>query len=401
VTVTQTTRWSKEGAVVFSLAGEGGNKARVEVTAEPIYDPTGEIWYRIRSTGITVIPGGRVVAGEKEDLRLRKFDLVTDRKTGEKLAEPQAARVVEVIAKPVGAFPRAITAGSTININNHNPIIDSYNSKKSDKSTNGQYDPLKRQSNGDVATNGQFIQAGGSHIFGDLLTNGGTGDTVLNTDNVSGAIRNDFYQEFFPVKVPTTPPDPLTPSAVSGNAEFLATPGAPSHYQLSSLSLSNDETLVIRGAADGSPTYCEIVVTGNISLSGQAAIQLGQGVFVRIFVQGDADISGKGIMNPPNSPQHTPLQFQLYGCDRPANSEGVVSYGSIKISGNAAFSGSIYAPNYNLEMKGGGSQGAFFGAVTAHTVKLTGVTNLHYDEALGDGGLVYDYKIVSWFEDEL
>ena len=30
---------------------------------------------------------------------------------------------------------------------------------------------------------------------------------------------------------------------------------------------------------------------------------------------------------------------------------------------------------------------------------MVGVTDLHYDEALGAGGAINNYKIVSWFED--
>jgi hypothetical protein len=30
---------------------------------------------------------------------------------------------------------------------------------------------------------------------------------------------------------------------------------------------------------------------------------------------------------------------------------------------------------------------------------MTGVTNLHYDEALGASGLINNYQIVSWIED--
>ena len=30
---------------------------------------------------------------------------------------------------------------------------------------------------------------------------------------------------------------------------------------------------------------------------------------------------------------------------------------------------------------------------------MTGVQSVHYDEALSEGGLVGEYKVVSWFED--
>ena len=32
-------------------------------------------------------------------------------------------------------------------------------------------------------------------------------------------------------------------------------------------------------------------------------------------------------------------------------------------------------------------------------ISPTGVQAVHYDEALSDGGLISDYKVVSWFED--
>jgi hypothetical protein len=33
------------------------------------------------------------------------------------------------------------------------------------------------------------------------------------------------------------------------------------------------------------------------------------------------------------------------------------------------------------------------------TVVMTGVTNLHYDEALDSTGLINNYQVVSWVED--
>ncbi len=62
--------------------------------------------------------------------------------------------------------------------------------------------------------------------------------------------------------------------------------------------------------------------------------------------------------------------------------------------------GAVYAPNYDIEMKGGGSSDSIFGAFVGNTVFMNGVQSVHYDEALADGGLIADFKIVSWFEDE-
>ena len=356
--------------------------------------PTGEQWYRIRSLGAADIPGGRVVAGEKVDNILRKFSLVSDRRTGKRVAGPQSTRVIEAIAKPVGTFRLAVMGIEEIDLTNHNIVIDSYDSRDSSKSTGGRYDPLKRQEHGDVATNGQAINAGNAHIHGDAMTNGGT---VFKSENVTGAIRDDFHQSVFAVNRPDGLPDAYTPTAVLASATFLAKAGEPSNYQLSALSLSGSEVLHIQGAADGSATYIQIVVTGNISITGvEAAIQLDAGVYARIFVEGDADIAGRGFINP-----NPAVHLQLYGVDPPSDARttpGIRRH--MKIAGNGGFSGAVYAPSYNITLAGGGTTDSICGAFVGNTVTMTGVQSVHYDQSLTESGLITDYRIVSWFEDE-
>jgi hypothetical protein len=384
--------------------GEGGVRSRAEVTVDaPLHlrDRTGEQWYRIRAAGICDVPGGRIAAGAWQDSELRKFDLVFNRKTNKRVDVPSATRVIEAIAKPVGAFRLALFGTSSVNLNNHNILVDSYDSRDPEKSRNGfyPYDDLdsqgnpKRQENGDVATNGALLQAGNARIYGDAMTNGGT---VLNAQNVKGEVRNDFFQEVFLVTRPTFEASTINPLvAVNGSTTIDAGTGNGTRYQLSSVQLSGSEELRIRGASGGAPTYVQIVVTGNVSLSGQAQIRLDPNVYARIFVVGDADISGNGFVNP-NKPTH----LQIYGCDRPLNPDGTRPLGNLKIAGNGGFSGCVYAPNYNVSLVGGGNTENVFGAFVGHTVTMTGVSSMHYDEALADGGLISDYKIVSWFEDE-
>ncbi|HEX8310873.1 MAG TPA: hypothetical protein VF614_06125 [Chthoniobacteraceae bacterium] len=387
--------------------GEGGQRSWAEVSVDaPLFlqDRTGEQWFRIRSLGVAEVPGGSIAAGEKQDLRLRKFDLRWNRRTQRPVVggRPQTGRLIEAVAKPVGAFRLALLGVNGINLNNHNIVVDSYDSRDPEKSRNGGYPftdmttdgtKLKRQENGDIATNGQLIQAGNAHVHGDALTNGGT---VLNSSNVTGEIRDDFFQEVITVKQPTTPPDDGTPTAINHQSVVLtAKANSPSSYVFSALNLSGQNILKVEGAADGSPTYCQIVVTGNISLSGQSQIQLGTNVYARIFVVGDASVSGNGFSNP-----NSPLHLQFYGCNRPKNADGTIAYGNISISGNGGFCGAVYAPNYNIAMAGGGSTDNIFGAFVGNNVSMTGVQAVHYDEALAEGGLISDFKIVSWFEDE-
>ena len=118
-------------------------------------------------------------------------------------------------------------------------------------------------------------------------------------------------------------------------------------------------------------------------------------MYVRIFVAGDVDITGQGILNP-----NSPLNMQLYGLDRPTNADGSPQTpGKLKIAGNGGHRGTVYAPSYEVNIVGGGTDDSIFGAFVGWSVNVTGVQSVHYDEALADGGLISDYKVVSWFED--
>ena len=358
-----------------------------------LVDQSNTQWYRIRSLGVTDVPGAGGIAGEGQDLKLRKFDLIYDRRTGRKIMRPQAGRLVEAIAKPVGVFNMAIFGAKSVDMTDQNIVVDSYDSRDPNKSTNGAYDPAKRQSNGDIATNGELINTGGAHIYGDAFTNGGS---VTKSQNVTGEISSEFYKEMLPVQMPILPVDVGILASIQSGTTLNAAAGTPSTYRISSIALSGQSTLEIKGDPSGGVTYVQLVVLGDLRLSGQSIISLGPGVHLRLYVVGDIDITGQGIINP-----NSPLALQVYGIDRPKLADGTPSsYGTAKIAGNAGFRGTIYAPNYNIELKGGGTGDSIFGAFVGNTVRMTGVQSVHYDEALADGGLINDYKIVSWFEDE-
>lgn len=379
---------------VLLRTGEGGQRswAQIEVAAPAeLRDSRGTQWYRVRSIGYAEVPGGRVVAGNPLDLELRKLDFRIDSRTQMPVSTPQASRLIEVIVKPVGAFRLALLSDDRIDMNNLNIVVDSYDSRDSTKSTNGFYDPAKRQNNGDIASNGPLIDVGNAQIYGDASTNNGQ---VLRASNVTGEIRDDFYQELFPVTAPTMIPSPGTPSTVTATTSIAASAGAPTMVILSQINLSGQKTFTITGAADGSPTYAQILVNGNVGLSGQAQIILGRGVNVRMFVAGDGDFTGNGVANP-----NDPLNFQLYGIQRLPDGSGVITRGNFKISGNGGFRGAVYAPNYDITMVGGGVADSIFGAFVGYSINMTGVQAVHYDEAMGEGGLIADFRVVSWFED--
>ena len=406
--------------------GEGGTSSYCTVTVdEPSFlRRFDEQFYRIRSTGITEITGGAIVTGNKTDRQLRLFSLrANSRATASDapLTRPEARRHIEAIVKPVHGFRLALFGVQRIDLDDHNIVVDSYDSRSAEHSTLGDTDPItgmvvqegkyvqsERKENGDIATNGKVINAGDAHVYGDASTNGGTAgeDGVLNSENVTGDTRSDFYQQVLPVKRPVVTASPGTPTVIVGDTVIQATEATPVQVILPSIILTGNDGLRIRGArtADDQPqldaqgkyveTFAQIIVDGDINLSGNGGLVVDEGVYVRIFVRGSADIAGNGVVN-----ANAPLHLQIYGIDPEPGTESLGDK-TIRISGNGGFSGAVYAPRYNVEMIGGGSTDTIYGSFVGNTVKMSGVQSVHYDEALRDGGLVTDYKLISWFEED-
>jgi hypothetical protein len=386
-----------KGLTTVPTQGLAATPMTIEVNVDApaqLKDPSsGWQYYRIRTLGTSLLPGQPRSGYNKLDNRLRKLTLQSQRFvdnlfTGETSA-PHAARRIEAIVKPTSAFDQAILAVQSLNLNNQNIIVDSYDSRDSTKSTNGFYDVTKRQENGNIATDGNIINVGGAYIYGDVSTNAGTATGI---QNITGEERTDFYQDPIPIGSPSWPSINPTPSTITGTATIAAgaIQGSASSRYLFNVITLNNKTLTITGAADGSKTYIEIHVTGDIKVAGSGMISLAPGVSATIYFDSNVDIQGNGIVSPNNQPGNC----LLYGVQPP---DGVTPH--VTLGGNGTITAAVYAPGDDVEVKGGGSNGHVFGSVVGKTVFMNGVTNLHYDEALSSGGLISNYQIVSWFED--
>jgi hypothetical protein len=389
----------------FTHTGEGGSSQKVDVVIDApvsLYDTVNDTqYYRIRSTGTVYVEGTKRAGGEKRDLALRKFSMRFRRLTGDPerdaaagstpipVPRTEVTRTVEVIVKPATAFPVALLSRDSTTMTNHNVEVDSYDSDDTTKSTNGQYDAAKRQQHGDVATDGLLIAAGDAHIYGNVSTNGGS---VTGVSNVSGVIRDDFYQDL------PDPPSPswtiFTPATVSGTTTLTGSPvkGA-ARFKIPSISLTGNNTLTLTGLA-GSTTvnYIELWVTGSVSVGGNGSIQLAKNLIASIYVAGDTDIGGNGIGNAGGASYERPANFLLYGL-KPNSTQ------SVKLNGNADVEAAVYAPYADVTIVGGGSSGEFAGSVVGKSIFMNGVTSVHYDEALSRRSIVTGYRIGSWVED--
>lgn len=151
------------------------------------------------------------------------------------------------------------------------------------------------------------------------------------------------------------------------------------NYQLSSLSMSGHNELLVRGDT-------VLYVTGEFRMAGQSKITILPGASLRIYVAGDVSLSGNGIMNL----NEDATKFSIYG---------LPSCTEVDISGNAAFTGTIYAPQAHFDLNGGGTTTYdVVGACVARSASFHGHFNFHYDERLGRVGGKSQFRIAYWSE---
>jgi choice-of-anchor A domain-containing protein len=97
-------------------------------------------------------------------------------------------------------------------------------------------------------------------------------------------------------------------------------------------------------------------------------------------------LSGNGIMNL----NQDATKFSVYG---------LPNCTSFSLSGNAAFTGTIYAPNANVSLNGSGTTVYdCVGAVVANSAAFNGHFHFHYDERLGRERVKSLFKIAYWSE---
>lgn len=157
------------------------------------------------------------------------------------------------------------------------------------------------------------------------------------------------------------------------------------NYKTDSISMSGQSEMLVRGDA-------VLWVTDSFTSSGNARITILPGASLKLYV-GDGSgsgseikISGNGVLNMAGDTEKMSI-FGLNDCT------------VVKMAGNGAYVGTVYAPNAQLQGKGGGNDvDDFQGAAIVGSVSYNGHFNFHYDEKLGDNGGMTEWKIASWSE---
>jgi hypothetical protein len=304
---------------------------------------------------------------------------------------PTLSRKVLVKTVYSALFPGAITTYTNIDLNGNNVRVDSFDSTLTNASIwnsslgYGTYDVSIARANGNVATDSSIIGAisiGQANIYGHVDTGPGGTATVGNNGYAGplpqsgsgiqpGYSSDDMNMVFPPV---TLPSGAGSWQGVSGNS--ITSSGSYAVY-----SINNSFTI--------NAPYVSLYVYSGISLSGQSAITIGTNASrVSIYVGGSSiSLSGQATVN--NQTQNAAV-LGIYG---------LPSLTSISFGGNAAFTGTIYAPQADFQFGGGGNNTYdFVGSLVARSCKLNGHANFHYDESLKRTGPGIGYIPFSWTE---
>ena len=323
-------------------------------------------------------------------------------KTGEFLPRP---RVVRVTTTNDALFAKGMVAKGVIDLGGNNIRTDSYDATIAAFNTGGRYDSTKFRDNGDIATNGQLINVGNADIYGRASTGPGgiialgsqgtIGSTAWHANPANagesqpGWTDDDMNVQFPDVRHPYNGtglgpvfdlPNPLL--APNGNIDgenysiILNTPG---YYRINEIS-GMDKRIYV--GADVTLLVGELNMTG-----GNAGIMIATNASMNLYVMGaTATIGGQGVMNASG----VAAKFSYWGM--PSNTR-------LNLQGNGEFAGTVYAPQAQLNLGGGGSTLTdFMGASVTGSVKINGHFNFHYDESLGVYGPRRGYTINTWAE---
>ena len=289
-------------------------------------------------------------------------------------------------------FPGAITTLLNIDLNGQNVMVDSFDSTLTNASIwnpvlgYGTYNQSIARAGGNVATDSALVGAisiGQANIYGHLDTGPGGAATVgkngyagplpqLGSGIQPGYSADDMNMVFPPVVLPD-------------GAYFWTS--IPANGTITNS--GNYYTVGIFNSLTINATNVTIYVNGNISLSGGSAITVGsQASRVTLYVSGSTiSMSGNATIN--NLTQRAGV-LGVYG---------LPSLTSIDFGGNAAFTGTIYAPQADFQFGGGGNNTYdYVGSLVAHSAKLNGHANFHYDESLKRNGPGIGYIPFSWKE---
>jgi hypothetical protein len=292
-------------------------------------------------------------------------------------------RILEVQTTNPPVFGAAVTALDSIDLQGHKLNTDSYDSTKAP------YNGRRVGSNGDVVSARGIMNAGIVTLYGHLLT---APSAVNNVQTLarhgyvghrlgSGrGIQTNYYAAEFNAELPEAGLPGLRWLPYTSRSHAHPGPHYDYVFDHSDDAVINDldGPLLVESGAN-----VNLWIKGNVTLGSHDSIEIQSGGKLTIYMQGATFDLGASTINVAGK---DPLAFTYYGL--PSNT-------SIRLGG-AEFYGTIYAPQANLRLEGGG---AFYGACLAKSVTTDGNYSFHYDEALASRRTSSEYIVTSWREE--
>ena len=315
--------------------------------------------------------------------------------------EPVVRRVyVQTRKTPLFGVPMA--AIGQINLKGNNIATDSFNSADPAHSINGQYptaDLSKTLDNGTVVTLSTLINSlnvGNADIKG-MVKTGPNGTAAIGP---SGSVGSKAWVDggnkgiqpgYFADDMNIDFPDAAEPSVI-----WSALPAA---TKTTINGVTYDRVFYSDGNYSVGTLSGKILIATNahviLKVTNKVALSSGEGIDVAandaslaIYMEGSSfTVGGTASIN---NLSKNALNFQLYG---------MTNMTSLTFGANAAFSGTIYAPQADFSLGGGGSTVYdFVGASVSKTVTMNGHFKFHYDENLALTGPSRGYVPTSWAE---
>ncbi|HEV2392106.1 MAG TPA: hypothetical protein VG146_07055 [Verrucomicrobiae bacterium] len=298
------------------------------------------------------------------------------------------SRTIRVATTNIPLFTFAMAAENNLNFNGNNVTTDSFNSAPgSPFNTNGYYNASHASTNGDIGSVSGVVNVGNANVNGSVFLSPTGTDSIKNNGTVTGNTYYNFNPTFPNVTLPAgyttwvSPPlwvGPLfTPTNILGTTYNFAFYGT-NDYKISGLGgsvyVGPNASIRLYLINNASPSV--IRVSGTSTNAGHLTIYMDGPSFT---LSGNDTIDGGNAAN---------LAYF-----------GTTNNTSITFSGNAAFTGTIYAPEAAFTLGGGGPNTYdFVGSSVTSSVTINGHFNFHYDENLINAGPLRGYAANSWRE---
>jgi hypothetical protein len=270
-------------------------------------------------------------------------------------------------------FAAAITTSQNIDFKGNNVAMDSYDSSDPNHSTNGMYNAATRKAGGDVFSSGALVNVGNAVIYGRLRLApgssyslgpyGSVGDLTWTGPGVEpGWAMNDF-KFCLPQATPPFSAGQALPAPGSGTINLTST----NYYSSTNYTMRSGDFWIVDG---GNPV---LYIAGSFRMGSISAIVITNGGTLTLHVGSSSGLPTSCFLTQvlTSGPVSS---FHLYTLPTTT---------SLAWGGNTNFVGTVYAPQANFSLGGGGAATLDYqGAVVVQSIIINGDFNFHFDEYL-------------------